>query len=294
MSPKRQLRNLFNLVRRIAKARAPKVTRLLEVFALAQRAENSDGSNAGEYEHLDRLLSALGTQAGYVVDIAAGNGFSQSSTLGFFRREGWSGLAVEMDPDRFSKLAFIYAKFPNARLARNRVTPLNVKSLLDSYEVPKDFDLLNLDIDSYDLYVIEEMLKAKYRPKVISMEINEKIPPPIYFTVDYHDAHYWQVDHFFGCSIEAAASIVRPFGYILQSLVYNNAMFIRTDVANGRFEDMSVKDAYDNGYRNKSDRKTLFHYNADVDCLLDYTPKDGVRFIREYFEKYDGKYTLRA
>ena len=85
-----------------------------------------------------------------------------------------------MDPFKFSKLAFLYSVFPNAKLARGRVTPGSVESLL-SAEVPTDYALLNLDIDSYDLAVIDEMLKSGYKPTIISMEVNEKIPPPIYF-----------------------------------------------------------------------------------------------------------------
>jgi hypothetical protein len=62
-----------------------------------------------------------------------------------------------MDPDNFSKLAFVYAGFPNAKLARSRVTP---------------------------------------------------------------------------------GTVVRPHGYIPESLQYNNAVFIRNDVAGALFDDL--------------------------------------------------------
>jgi hypothetical protein len=75
----RQLRYLFNLFLRIVRAQTPKLARLLEVLALAQIADKSDGSYAGEYEHLDKLLSDLGTTKGYIVDIAAGNGYRPRS-----------------------------------------------------------------------------------------------------------------------------------------------------------------------------------------------------------------------
>src|SRR6202043_16319 len=100
-----------------------------------------------------------------------------------------------------------------------------------SNEVPSDFTLLNLDIDSYDLHVIGELLKGDFRPKIISMEINEKIPPPLFFSVNFDDAHYWRGDHFYGCSLSAAASVVKPYGYKLESLQSNNAIFVRDDVA---------------------------------------------------------------
>jgi hypothetical protein len=268
-------------------------TKRLRALFLLSRKMSVDNSFAGEYAVLDRLTRELSINAGYVIDIAASDGCSMSSTLGFFKREDWSGLAIEMDAHKFSKLAFLYADFPNARLVRGRVTPLNIGSLLASCEVPKEPAVLNLDIDSYDLFVIEEMLRIGYKPKVISMEINEKVPPPIYFTVLYEDSHYWKEDHFFGCSIIAACDVVKPFGYILHSVAYNNAIFIRTDIAQNRYSDLRAEDAYNEGYRNKSDRKDIFPWNADVDCLLTYSPDDALSFIAHLFKKYEGKYILK-
>ena len=198
-----------------------------------------------------------------------------------------------MDPVKFSKLAFVYSKFPAAKLARNKVTPRNVKLILESFAVPIDIALVNLDIDSYDLHVIDEMLKAGYRPKLISMEVNEKIPAGVFFTVDYDDRHCWQVDHFYGCSIEAASSVVKPFGYILHSMNYNNAVFIRSDLAAGAFLDVSPKDAYDNGYKNQANRMELFPWNADVEQWLHSGADEVVAAIRSYFAKYEGKFTVR-
>jgi len=239
-------------------------------------------------------MTRLQITEGFVVDVAASDGVALSCTLGFFKDVNWGGLAVEMDPEKFSRLAFVYAGFPNAKLARSRVTPSNVSALMQGFEVPSDFELLNLDIDSYDLYVIDELLKSSFRPKVISMEINEKIPPPIFFTVNYDDAHYWRGDHFFGCSLTAAASVVKAHGYILESLQYNNAVFIRADVAGVLFDDLSSNIAYDAGYRNRADRMKLFPWNADVDRLLDLSTPDAIKVVNELFAKYEGKYTLHV
>jgi hypothetical protein len=199
-----------------------------------------------------------------------------------------------MDAEKFSMLAFVYADFPNAKLARARVTPLNINALLRGFETPSDFTLLNLDIDSYDLSVMDEILKSGYRPKIISMEINEKIPPPIFFTVNFDEAHRWQEDHFYGCSLTAAAEAVKPRGYKLESLQYNNAIFIRSDLGGDFIRDLSVEAAYDFGYRNRPQRRMLFPWNVDVDHLLECSTEDSIRFLSEFFEKYEGKFTLRA
>ena len=278
-------------MKKISQLKIIKQLLLLERHYL--KSLSKDSSFANEYLHIKDIVSKLNITNGFVVDMAASDGVSQSCTLEFFKDSTWSGLALEMDPDKFAKPSFLYANFPNAKLARGRITPHNAVSTLLGFEVPNDFSLLNLDIDSYDLYVINEILKGGFRPKIISMEINEKIPSSVFFTVDYDEKHYWKGDHFYGCSIRAASETIKPFGYILESLQYNNAMFIRSDLASQLFDDTSVEIAYESGYKNKSDRKKLFPWNADVDCLLDFSKDDSIKFINNFFSKYDGKYTIK-
>lgn len=198
-----------------------------------------------------------------------------------------------MDPEKFSMLSFLYQIFPDVKLAKTRIVPNNIKSILDGFEVPKTFEILNLDIDSYDLLCLDELLIKGYKPKIISMEINEKIPPPIYFTVNYDEGHYWQADHFFGCSIQAACEVVKPHGYILESFHYNNAIFISNSTNAGMIKDSSAHEAYNQGYRNKPNRAKKFPWNSDVDCLLNMGLNEAIDFINQKFSSYKGKYTLR-
>lgn len=267
-----------------------------QLFYLQKHYLNSLSTNnsyANEYIKIRDIVSKLNISDGFVVDMAASDGVSQSCTLEFFKDPTWSGLALEMDPDKFAKLSFLYANFPNAKLARGRITPHNVVSTLLGFEVPSEFEILNLDIDSYDLRVIDEILKGGFRPKIISMEINEKIPPSVYFTVDYDENHYWKGDHFYGCSLKAASDTIKPFGYILESLIYNNAMFVRADLVGDFFTDVTTEFAYASGYKNKLDRKILFPWNSDVECLLEYSKVESIKFINDYFYKYKGRYTIK-
>lgn len=269
------------------------ILKLINTYLLDTKSGRNDASFAGEYKILDQLASELNIKNGFVVDVAASDGYNQSCTLGFFRRKGWAGLAIEMDPMKFSTLAFLYRNFPNAKLARNRVTPYNIKPLLNAYEVPKDISILNLDIDSYDLCVLDEMLKAGSRPRIISMEINEKIPSGIYFSVEYDDKHYWQNDHFYGCSIDAASSVVKPFGYILYLMEFNNAIFLRKDSISSDFVDLPPEIAYNTGYKDRPDRQELFPWNSDVEQWLHVNRDDSIELIKMHFSKYEGKFTIR-
>tara|TARA_X000001036_G_scaffold439303_1_gene489915 strand:+ start:2502 stop:3404 length:903 start_codon:yes stop_codon:yes gene_type:complete len=280
---------LQNLIQR----NTPKKPKFWRYATHEKTSSNFDALNEGHLEHLEiiSLLEGKNIQDKYYVDLGASDGVYSSSTFLFAKDNKWSGLSVEMDNDKFALMSYVYSEFENISLTKNKITPNNIQAILDSFEVPKDFTVLNLDIDSYDLFVIKELLMSGYRPQIISMEINEKIPPPIYFTVLFDPSHYWKGDHFFGCSLTAACSVVKKFDYKLVKLQYNNAIFVRSDFSQD-LNDASAKDAYLEGYANKVDREKRFSYNKDVDILLDLSPDEMKKFIENFFKKYDGLYSL--
>jgi len=259
---------------------------LLRSWRQSQRADNQPAG-----ERLRELLQRLGIAKDYVVDMNAFDGVWRDCSINLFSN-GWRGLLVESDRDKFARLAFVFTEFPSANLARLQVTPENVLALLETYRVPKDLPFLNFGIVSFDAPVMSTILQAGYRPKLISMKINEKLPPPLFFAVDFYEGHYWIHDHFYACSLTAAASIVKPHGYVLDCLEYNDVVFVRKDLAAGIAADHSVEDAYDSGYRNRPDRAARFPHNADVDCALTATPEENVRFFTELFKAYQGHFTL--
>lgn len=258
----------------------------------ARAARSAELSHAGEAAHLLDVLQRCGIARGFVVDIAAGDGVTHSCTLPLFRDPAWGGLAVELDPRRATRLEHAYRQFDGVRTARTRVTPQNIEALLRCYDAPGRFEVLNLDLDSYDLWVMEALLRS-FRPAVITMEINEKVPPPVYFAVRWDPAHAWQGDHFYGCSLTAAAALVRPHGYVLESLQYNNAFFVRDDVAGDGVVDVGVEEAYAAGYRDRPDRRELFPWNHDVDHLQRLPPAEVVRDLVLRFAPYAGRFVIR-
>jgi len=254
---------------------------------------NFDHSFFGEFSYVSKILARLNINGGFIVDIAASDGVSQSCTLGFLKAKAWTGLLVEMDPIKFSRLSFVYGSKSGIKLARNKITPTNICPLFLGYDVPKEFIFLNLDIDSYDLHIIEAILKGGYTPIIISIEVNEKIPPPIFFTVDFYEEHLWKGDHFYGCSLTAACEIIRPFGYVLESLQMNNAIFIHKKAACNLFDDMDSELAYKVGYKNRGDRFSLFPYNGNLECLQNLSKEDSIIFLSSFFSNYSGKFTIK-
>jgi hypothetical protein len=266
---------------------------LTTMARLKSRAKTSDPSYAGEAEQIADFLRLLKINRGSIVEIAASDGVTLSCTVQLFRQPEWSGLAVEFDATKFASLAYVYSDFPEVALARCKVTPHNVEALLRANGIPSNFTLLNLDIDSYDLFVLIAMLDGGYRPRLISMEINEKIPPPLFFSVRFDPDHGWPGDHFYGCSIVAAAETLFERGYVLAKLEYNNAFFIEQGSARAaNIAGQTADEAYDKGYRTRAERTSLFPWNADVDPALDMEPQQAEAFFAEKFKAYGGLFEL--
>jgi hypothetical protein len=114
------------------------VKRAIRALALNHKSYGLDSSYGEEFTHLRTLLDRIEPVSRSCVDIAAGNGVTQSCTTPLFR-EGWSGLAVELDGDKFATLAFILQDTESVRLSRQHVRPENIQSLLEASDVAPEF-----------------------------------------------------------------------------------------------------------------------------------------------------------
>src|SRR5437868_13196727 len=254
-----------------------------------RRAHGGSGfSNFDEEQIIRKYVAALlpDEQDQTAVDLGAGDGIRHSNTHTLFA-SGWRGLAVEYDSRRAYRLARTYRNHSNVFVCRCRVTPQNVVSLLHAYELAPEFGLLSLDIDSYDYWVLDALL-ARFRPRLVVTEINEKIPPPIKFVVNY-DAHFQLQHHFYGYSIASLAELCARHAYALIELEYNNAFLAPAGVAPAS---LTPEAAYRRGYLDRPDRREKFRLNQDMEILHTLSPERGVEFLKKFFARHAGKYEI--
>jgi hypothetical protein len=221
------------------------------------------------------------------VDLGAGDGVKGSNTFALFSA-GWRGLGVECDTWRARKLAKTYERLAGVAARHARVTPQSVVALLAEHHVAREFDVLSLDIDSYDYLVLDAIL-SHFRPRIVVTEINEKIPPPVRFHVKY-DPEFRLQHHFYGYSIASLADLCARHGYAIMELEYNNAFLAPHELCGG--ETGSVEEIYRKGYLARTDRAKKFTSNHDVDILHSMTPQAALKFIDHFFARHRGKYEL--
>jgi hypothetical protein len=247
-------------------------------------------SNFGEERILRKYIAELlpaGTSR-TAVDIGAGDGVRGSNSSALFR-EGWRGVGFEGSNRKVCKLAAAYKHYPQVSAANCVVTPANVRALLTAYDIEREFGVLSLDIDSYDYWVLDAVL-SEFRPRVVVTEINEKIPPPVKFVVNY-DPAFQMTHHFFGYSIQSLSELAARHDYALLALEYNNA-FVAPRELLGDLPALDAETAYRVGYAERPDRRQLFPRTQDMEALHALPPAEAVAFLKNFFARHEGKYDL--
>jgi hypothetical protein len=173
-------------------------------------------SQTGEEGVLEALFANIGETNRYLVDIGAGDGKTLSNTRLFLER-GWHGARFDVN----------YA----ADVNQARITAENVCDVLAKYNVPCEPDLLSLDIDGIDWYVLRALFRGGHYPRVICCEINSTLPaePPV--AIVYDPAHGFDETNYYGASLGAYRRLCEAHGYCLVWVhAALNAFFVQAEL----------------------------------------------------------------
>jgi hypothetical protein len=246
-------------------------------------------SRFDEEKILAKYIAALLPKAhGHTaVDIGAGNGVRWSNTFALFVG-GWRGIGIEAGGKTFRRLKRAYRHHPNVVPCNERADPDRIASFLRSHGIEKNFEVLSLDIDGNDYWVLQAVL-AEFRPRLIVAEINEKIPPPIRFIAKY-DPNFQLRHHFYGFSIMSVADLCRRYDYAILELEYNNVFLAPRELPG--VIPLDPETAYSRGYLDRPDRKEKFALNFDLESVQTMNADDAVNFLNKFYAKERGKYYL--
>lgn len=217
----------------------------------------------------------------FYVDIGAQDGVLGSQTLGL-AKSGWAGVAYEADRELYQGMKTRYKSLPDVTVNCELVVPEKIIKILQRDGVPKEFGFLNLDIDSFDFDILDSLLTS-FRPRVICVEINEMIPPPINFRVVYRPDLGWAGDNFQGFSIQAAKDICNRHCYRIGELHYNNLLLYASPMDSPPVTDSVIEHAYRLGYVERLDRDRLFPWNVAYNRLAEATPQEMLSELQLLF-----------
>ena len=170
------------------------------------------------------ILNRIGLEKGYFVEFGVGEGLENNTLM--LLASNWQGAWFGGQ-----ELAFEISASKRLDFKKIWITKENILGLY--FSLQKDADVISLDLDGNDFYLVEELLSNNVKPKLFIVEYNAKFPPQVDFKIDYNPSHSYQFDDHFGASLKSFNTLFSVFGYRLVccNLTGANAFFVRTDYA---------------------------------------------------------------
>lgn len=154
-------------------------------------------------------------------EFGAWDGKHCSNTYNLLMNVGWRGVLIEANPRKFRDLQVTYKGVDRAVLL-NEFVQFSGENTLDQilarHAIPRDFDLLSIDIDGNDYHILASI--QVYRPKVIVIEFNPTIPDNIAFIQEADPR--WQ----HGSSLLAITELAKKKDYELICVNAENAFYV--------------------------------------------------------------------
>jgi len=217
-------------------------------------------SQNGEDGIIEYIFSKIGTTNKFSVEFGVGNGF-ECNTVYLLEKKDWKGLMMDYGADQqinwknvmkkawsnrnssfsenirkdiafFKKIVGQTKRTQSFQLdiKNEKVTAENIQNLFQKYNVPKNFDLLSIDIDYNDYWVWKAIVD--YSPRVVVIEYNSSIPPSESRVITYDPEARWDGTNYFGASLLALQHLGTSKGYSLVGCdnVGVNAFFCKNEL----------------------------------------------------------------
>ena len=177
-------------------------------------------SQFGEDGILEVILSKFPETNCWCVEFGAWDGRLMSNTCHLIQSKNYRAVLIEADSRKFKELAANYSGNRSVTTVCALVDWQDHKldDILASTEIPRDFDLLCIDVDGNDYHIWAAT--HLYSPKVVCIEFNPTVATGIEF-VQKAKAGISQ-----GASITSMVALGKDKGYELVAATRNNAIFV--------------------------------------------------------------------
>jgi arsenate reductase-like glutaredoxin family protein len=189
-------------------------------------------SQSDEDGILHEIFRRIGEVNRTFVELGSGTGL-ENNTL-FLVIKGWRGTWLEGSERRVATARKSLAgpiRSGQLRVEQLFVTAANIDGAIQRFSPTRELDLLSIDLDGNDYYILEAI--QSLTPRVVVMEYNAKFPADVAWIMEYNEAHRWDGTDYFGASLKALETLLSKKGYALVgcNLLGCNAFFVRQDLA---------------------------------------------------------------
>ncbi|MDA8771213.1 FkbM family methyltransferase [Candidatus Pelagibacter bacterium] len=221
---------------------------------------SQNGEDGIILEILKRLK--LNKKDKWCCEFGAWDGIHGSNTFNLVKNFNFQAVYIEGDKKRYEDLITTSKKFKkiipfNKYVSHKKKNTNSLDNILKKTKIVKNFDILSIDIDSFDLAVWKSL--KRYRPKIVVIEINSEVPPGV-----RHEHNISKIGNSFTSTVEFATK--NKYQLVCHT---GNCIFI------------------DKKYTNKLKINKKFTNNNNVNLLFDTTwfnKKDSfIKKILKYF-----------
>jgi FkbM family methyltransferase len=217
-------------------------------------------SRDGEDGILKKIFEILEIKNGWCVDVGA-RGVRGSNTFNVLVN-GWSGVLFIKESRRYKRLRNMYRNW-SVQCFNERVVPFgekNLDRLLETTPVPREFDLLVLNMDGNDYYLWGSL--QNYKPAVVVASFSSH---------RRFDDYLQSIDGVGGVSLSYLVTLGKQKGYELISTTVSNAFFVRKEL----FDKFSIED---------NSMKELLVKSSHVPLANIKIPANAFEYIVEKFK----------
>jgi len=196
---------------------------------------------------LMQVFAAIGTTNKYFVEFGARR--PDTLNTAFFRKNcDWCGLLIdgevpngdegeetkEIDREARHNLAMAPSD-ACVKLRISMITAENINDIFERAEVPRTFDLLTVDIDRNDYYVLEAIDIQRFRPRVVAVEFspffmaNESCVVPYDANAIFRDGP----GDLSGASLAMLSHLMNEKGYRFVTTAFEHGIFAHASVLPG-------------------------------------------------------------
>ncbi len=214
-------------------------------------------SQWGDDGVIEEIFKRIGEGNKTCVDFGAYDGPHLSNTWNLWNNKGWNALLIEGNPSRIKSLREYVGDNKKIKTVNtfvsttgeNKIDNIVEKNLGSNTKI----DLMSIDIDGDDYYILESI--EKFHPRVIIIEFNPTIPVNIDIVQKQGE--------YFGSSAFSINKLATQKGYRLIEIIGANCYFIKSE-------------EYSKVYSDEYTLESLFHNDFISHVITSY---GGYSFI---------------
>ena len=198
--------------------------------SLKERKNNRHFGQNGEAGVLEKLLlDYLKVKPTFCLEFGSGMvGYKNGTANIRYLYDNYECKCVYFDVDKSRKLRSD-SKYRD-QVHIETITSTNVNDIFKKYKVPKNLDVLVIDVDGQDYWIWKNL---EYEPKVLMIEFNPSINSEELKVMHKDDDHHtWRNNRcsYYGASIKSMKKLGLEKGYSLVFAVDRNLFFVRKEL----------------------------------------------------------------